>query len=260
MQESHQFRFVKSAQQLQGWYANPAGKELSKELEKKLAQLLPSFFGYYALQVGSICDDINLLSSSAIGQKIYMSASQEQGSVTASPLSLPFPQDALDLIVLPHTLDFSHDPHQVLREAHRVLISEGHIVLIAFNPLSIMGLCKLIRVNSKYIPWAGHFYSARRLKDWLALLDFTVLEIGHVGLRPPVQNLRIQQRLEFLNHAHRYGIGRLAAVQIFVAKKRVLTLTQSPQFWRPRRGIIPVNVAEPSARQAHQVGTHRYLH
>ena len=133
-------------------------------------------------------------------------------------------------------------------------------MLIGFNPVSMMGLSKLALLRSKRAPWTGHFYTARRLKDWLSLLDFTALEIEHVGLRPPVQNLRLQQRLEFLDKADRYGMGRFGSVQIFVAKKRVLTLTQRPQSWRPRSHILPVNVTEASARQVNHVRASRYLH
>lgn len=251
---------AKLTQQLQNWYATPAGKILSDELQHTLRQLLPGLFGYYALQIGAIAEDMDMLNGSAIGQKIYMAVDSKQGNVMASPLALPFPRDTLDLMVLPHTLDFSHDPHQVLREAHRVLISEGYLVLIGFNPISMMGLSKVALAGSKRAPWVGHFYSARRLKDWLALLDFTVLEVKHIGLRPPIQNLRLQQRLEFLNKVARYGMHSLGCVQIFVAKKRVLTLTPSSQSWRPRGRILPVNVAEPSARQTHRVGTSQYLH
>ena len=260
MKESQIFNSVLTANELMDWYTSPAGQVLSKELSAKLEQLLPSLFGYYALQLGQIHLDIDLLQSSAIGQKFYMAESARQGSVTASPLALPFTHDALDLIVLPHTLDFSHEPHQVLREVHRVLISEGHVVLIGFNPISMMGLSKLAFLRSKRVPWRGHFYTARRLKDWLSLLDFTVLDIQHIGLCPPIQNSNMQQRLEFINKAGRFGLGHFGGVQIFVAKKRVLTLTPKPQPWLTRRRILPVNVAEPSARQANRVGTSRYFH
>jgi len=260
MHESHLFNSVKFAQQLHNWYASPAGQILGKELENKVEQLLPSLFGYYALQVGALCNGVDLLRGSTIGQKTYMTVSPKQGNVTASPLALPFLQDTLDLIVLPHTLDLSHDPHQVLREAQRVLIPEGHIVLIAFNPMSMMGLCKLALMGSKRIPWASHFYTARRLKDWLALLDFTVLTTAHVGIRPPIQNLRVQQRLEFLQNMDRYGMSRFGSVQLFIAKKRVLTLTPRPESWRPHRGIIPVKVTEPTARQVKHAKSSRYIH
>lgn len=260
MKESQSFNSVKTANQLMEWYSTPTGQVLSKELSAKLEQLLPSLFGYYALQLGQINLNIDLLQSSAIGQKFYMAESARQGTVTASPLALPFSHDALDLIVLPHTLDFSKEPHQVLREVHRVLISEGHVVLIGFNPISMMGLSKLAFIRSKRVPWRGHFYTARRLKDWLSLLDFTVLNIHHVGLRPPLQNHKMLQRLEFMTKANRFGIEILGSIQIIIAKKRVLTLTPRPQPWLTRRRILPVNVAEPSARQANSVGTSRYFH
>jgi len=248
MKESVLFNSVKYTQQLQEWYATPAGQNLYKALLLKLENLLPSLFGYHALQMGGLTDDIDLISSSKIGQKIYMTLDIEQGNVAASPLALPFPQNTLDLIVLPHTLDFSPEPHQVLREIHRVLISEGHLVIIGFNPVSMMGLNKLMLIRSRRAPWAGHFYTARRLKDWLSLLGFKVVQINHVGLQPPIQNVRLQQRMQFLSKAERFGLRRFGGLHIFVAKKRELTLTPMPLPWRPRRRMIPVNVNEPTAR------------
>lgn len=260
MQESFLYSSEKFSQQLQDWYTNPAGQILCEELENKLEQIVPNLFGYFALQIGALGEDMNFLTSSSISKKIHMTLNPNQGNVSASPLALPFPQDTLDLVIMPHTLEFSHDPHQVLREVHRVLISEGHLVLIAFNPLSMMGLSKLLLARSKRVPWVGHFYTARRLKDWLALLDFSILKTQHVGIRPPIQNLHIQQRLEVLNKIERFGMGRLGGVQIFVAQKRVLTLTPQPQPWRPRRRILPVNVTEPTARQTNHARASRYLH
>ena len=54
--------------------------------------------------------------------------------------ALPFPAASLDLVVLPHTLELSADPHQVLREVERVLVPEGRVVLSGFNPASLWGL------------------------------------------------------------------------------------------------------------------------
>ena len=248
MKESVLFNSAKFAQQLQEWYATPAGQILYAELLIKLETLLPRLFGYHALQVGGLAEELDLISSSTIGQKIIMSMDAKKGDIAASSNALPFPQDTLDLIVLPHTLDFSQEPHQVLREVHRVLISEGHLVLIGFNPISMMGMSKLMFARSERAPWAGHFYSARRLKDWMSLLDFKVINVEHVGMRPPIQNARLQQRLQFLSKTERIGLGRLSGIQIFVAKKRELTLTPMKEPWRPRRHMIPVKVTEPTAR------------
>ncbi len=253
MKESVLFNSAKYTQQLQEWYVTPAGQNLYKGLLIKLEKLLPSLFGYHALQIGGLANEIDLISSSKIGQKTYMTLNAEKGNVVANPLALPFPQNTLDLIVLPHTLDISPKPHQVLREIHRVLIAEGHLVIIGFNPFSMMGLSKLVLIRSQRAPWAAHFYTQRRLKDWLSLLGFKVMTVEHVGLHPPIQNLRFQQRMQFLNKAEKVGLGRLGGLQIFVAKKRELTLTPTPQLWKPRRRMIPVNVTEPTARQSKYV-------
>lgn len=266
MQNTKKPKSATYIQALQNWYASAAGQILSKEVHHKLEQLLPSLFGYYALQIGAMNNEIDLLTSSKIGHKIHIMEDPNCGSVTASSLALPFPPDTLDLIVLPHTLDFSKHPHQVLREVHRVLISEGHIVIIAFNPLSMMGLGKLAFMRSKRVPWMGHFYSARRLKDWLKLLDFSVLKIDFVGLQPPIQNSRVQQRMQFMNKVDgvglgRYRLGRFGGVQIFIAQKRELTLTPRPQPWLARRPIVPVKVTESSlSHQSNNARRSRYLH
>jgi len=253
MKESVLFNSAKYTQQLQEWYETPAGEVLYKALLIKLEKLLPSLFGYHALQIGGLADDFDLISSSKIGQKIFMTLNMDKGNVVANPLALPFPQNTLDLIVLPHTLDISPQPHQVLREIHRVMIAEGHIVIIGFNPFSMMGLSKLVFMRSQRAPWAAHFYTPRRLKDWLSLLGFKVMAIESVGLQPPIQNMRFQQRMQFLNKAEKLGLGRLGGLQIYVAKKRELTLTPMPQPWRPRRRMIPVKVSEPSARQSKHI-------
>jgi len=250
MKESVLFNSVKYTQQLQEWYATPAGQNLYKGLLQKLDKLLPNLFGYHALQIGGLSEDIDLITSSKIGQKIFMTLNPDQGTVAANPLALPFPQNTLDLIVLPHTLDISPKPHQVLREIHRVLISEGHLIIIGFNPFSMMGLSKLLFMRSQRAPWAAHFYTPRRLKDWLSLLGFKIVAVENLGLQPPIQNQRFQERMQALSKAERFGLARLGGLQIYVAKKREFTLTRLPQPWRPRRRMIPVNVSEPSARQA----------
>ncbi|MFK7816309.1 MAG: class I SAM-dependent methyltransferase [Gammaproteobacteria bacterium] len=249
MKESVLFNSAKYTQQLQEWYLTPAGQNLYKELLVKVNELLPSLFGYHALQIGGLAEDIDLMSSSRIGQKIYMTLNTEKGNVVANPLALPLPPNTLDLIVLPHTLDISPKPHQVLREIHRVMISEGHLVLIGFNPFSMMGLSKLIFLRSQRAPWSAHFFTPRRMKDWLSLLGFKLVATEHVGLQPPIQNERFQQRMKFLSKAEKVGLGRLGGLQIFIAKKRELTLTPTLQPWKPRRRMIPVNISEPTARK-----------
>jgi ubiquinone/menaquinone biosynthesis C-methylase UbiE len=40
---------------------------------------------------------------------------------------LPLAANSIDLVVMPHTLEFAPDPHQMLREVERVLVPEGQV-------------------------------------------------------------------------------------------------------------------------------------
>src|SRR5690606_41680254 len=62
------------------------------------------------------------------------------GRLVCEPEQLPFDTQSIDLIVMPHTLEWCADPHQVLREVERVLMPEGRVVLTGFNPYSLWGL------------------------------------------------------------------------------------------------------------------------
>jgi len=54
--------------------------------------------------------------------------------------ALPFAAASIDLVLLPHVLEFASNPHQVLREVERVLVPEGQVVIAGFNPISLFGL------------------------------------------------------------------------------------------------------------------------
>src|SRR6202142_1225286 len=63
------------------------------------------------------------------------------GVTLCAPLdTLPFRSDSIDAIFLPHTLELVEDPYAVLREAERVLIAEGCLMICGFNPFSGWGV------------------------------------------------------------------------------------------------------------------------
>ena len=92
----------------------------------------------------------------------------------ADPHWLPFAENGVDLIVLPHVLEFTDEPHQLLREVHRVIRPEGHLIIAGFNPFSLFG-AKRYFGREQTMPWTGNFIALYRLKDWLSLLGFEVV-------------------------------------------------------------------------------------
>ena len=108
----------------------------------------------------------------------------------------PILTDSVDAIVLPHTLELSRDPHQVLREADRSLIPDGHLVILGFNPRSVWGGRRILSRKDGRMPWDARFLGMSRIKDWLGLLGFDTLHSHYLFQRPPLQNPRLLEKLK----------------------------------------------------------------
>jgi SAM-dependent methyltransferase len=144
--------------------------------------------------------------------------------------ALPFPAGSIDLVVLPHSLEFAPDPHLMLREVERVLRPEGRIVITGFNPASLWGLRQRLSParlglhlgrGDLYLPREGEFIGYWRLRDWLRLLGF-VIEGGQFGCwRPPLSAERWLGRFEWMDRVGERWWPVLGAAYLLVAVKRV---------------------------------------
>ena len=211
---------------LREWYSHHLGKTLQRIEREQLDEILPDMFGYYLVQVGHPYKE-NLFGSSRISRQFLIDldeAEKEPLNLRATASELPLATDCLDVLLLPHTLEFEDDPHQVLREADRVLIPEGHIIIIGFNPWSLWGLWRLILSRLGQPPWCGRFYRASRLKDWLSLLGFETIEVRKFFHRPPVRSEGLLSKLGFMEKLGRIFWPWFSGVYILVAKKQVTTL------------------------------------
>ncbi len=229
-------------QELRSWYTRYVGRTLRKLERRALVPVLKTLFGYHAIQVGTLLGD-DLLSTSRITHRLVMDPDKnghKNLATYAYPDALPVTSDSIDLIVLPHTLEFERAPHEILREVDRVLIPEGHVVIMGFNPWSLWGATSFIlrRRKENTPPWCGHFLTLTRLKDWLALLGFEVIEVKMMFYRPPVQQQGIMRRLRFVEKIGARFFPNFGGVYMLVAQKRVTTLTPIKPRWRPRRSLV----------------------
>ncbi len=238
-------------EQLRDWYRTPLGERVSEQERDLLANVLPNLFGYYLLQVGMPVET-DLLSSSRISRRFVIDSAsttiRAPGAerCVGEPHQLPIQSDSVDVVLLPHTLEFSSEPHSVLRETERMLIAEGHVVILGFNPWSFWGVRQLFGRRSGLPPWCGQFLSPTRVRDWLALLGFgTVLARGFL-YRPPLQQQRLMERLRFMEQLGARGPYLPAGGYVLVAKKRVATLTPLRRRWRPRRSLVASGLAKPT--------------
>lgn len=230
------------------WFDGALGRSLQAIEANALRELLPQLYGTLAVQLG--CPGrTDLLEMSAVPAHVLMDVHVEskQPAVCAATEALPFATKSVDVVLLPHTLDFSPAPHQVLREVYRVLAPEGHAVILGFNPFSLWGLRRLLS-RKRTMPWCSRFIGLSRLKDWLALLDFELTRGSMLYYRPPIQGEGLRDRLYFLEKmGHRWWpLG--AAVYLVVAKKRVPGLTPLLPPWRERQPASRRGVAQPAAK------------
>jgi SAM-dependent methyltransferase len=222
------------------WTKTELGQYILNEETLIYERIISETFGFFALQVGM--DGLDFLKYSPIARKIHLS--NEVGDVLANSEFLPFSQQSIDLVVLPHVLDFSEMPQQALREAERVLIPEGILVLTGFNPMSAWGLRRLM---NKHCPngtrlWEANFFSINRIRDWLGLLGFEVLEVKIAAHRMPFG---------------RYGFTRLqvprwagfGGIYCIVAKKRVLGMHVIKPHWQKSRLKSPLIVTTTQKKQ-----------
>ncbi len=235
---------------LREWCAQPLGRQLAEAEQQVLSEVLGDVFGYHLVVVDPACS-LDSLGNSRVQHQVVQSCTSTGMVVTPSLLAgseaMPWQTDSIDAFVLPHVLEVSADPHQVLREIDRCLVGEGHLILSGFNPLGLWGLRRLLSGWRGQIPWSLRFISLPRLKDWLSLLGFDTLQAFYLFPRPPWYSRTLDRRLGFMDRLHRPHRPLLAACYLLVARKRVVTLTPVKPRWRPRRAILP-GVAEPTQR------------
>jgi len=236
---------------MQKWYQSRLGREFANKERELVETTLSNLFGYYLLQVGRL-DEQNWLSSSRVSRCEVMDFTpadfqSEMPGFRGLPEHLPIKSDSLDVMFLPHVLEFSQHPHAVLREVERILIPEGHVVLLVFNPFSLWKFWQWMPRKRQKVPWCGRFLSTPRIKDWFALLGFDVVSIQGYFFRPALQQRTIMQRLSFFERMGNRFWPIFGAANLIVAKKRVMTFTPLGHSWtRPKASIVtPAGLAEP---------------
>jgi SAM-dependent methyltransferase len=209
------------------WLATPQGRYVLDWEQSRLDNIVADIFGYNAVQLGLPgCD---LLRANRIA--LRFSAGAEPGVALVADLAqLPLATSSMDLVVMPHVLEFADDPHQILREVERVLMPEGHVVICGFNPFSLWGLRR--RFSTKDIPWQGRYLSLPRIKDWLALLGFEAYRGCFGCYALPAAQRKWLNRFAFMEKAGDRWWPIAGGVYIIQAVKRVQGMRLVTPSWR----------------------------
>lgn len=200
------------------WFASPLGQYLHAREQAYFDQLVADLFGFNAIQIG--LPHWDMLRNSRIPHRFRIDA-ENAVDVLAEPTHLPVAHQSVDLLVLPHLLEFSNYPHQILREAVRVLIAEGNLLISGFNPRSLWGVHGRYMHNGGDYPWRGNFIKLNRLKDWLSLLGFEIVGVRMCCYAPPLRNVGLMRYFEFMETAGDRWWAMGGGVYFIHAVKRV---------------------------------------
>ena len=232
------------------WMQSPAGVDLLRMEVERVHAAVGNLFGYHCLQVGDLAGADLLSASRILGRTVVdIDGGASRGPyplVSGAAASLPVDSHAVDVVVLPHVLEFESRPHEALREASRVLVPEGNLVILGFNPVSVIGLGRVFRYRAAVAPWCGTYFGAGRLRDWLTLLGFDIVDQRPCfASRPGTRPWRPGRRslAEWMPPA-------LASARLVLAKKRVNATLAMRSRWKPRRRLAGIGLAGPSVRAA----------
>ncbi len=230
------------------WLTTPLGESLLAQESRVVEEALDGIFGEQMLQLGHWGDARTFVRFSRTQRSSLVAETvMDDGppSAVGHLHRLPVASDSIDLVLLPHTLDYSDRPHAVLREVDRVLRSDGHLIVLGFRPGGLWGLRRLIP-GAAMPPGAEQPVSDRRLRDWLKLLDMRIHGITGYFFRWPLPGLKGAASPVWERRGRRWW-PEVSACYMLTAQKRVSTLTPVRPVWSKKPKVV-AGLAEPSTR------------
>jgi SAM-dependent methyltransferase len=250
---------IESQDPTTAWLASlgqPVASRLLAWEQAQADQLLADVFGYHAVQLG--WPELKALRQNRMPHRWQACAEFEwlgaappeafNPDVWLDSRSWPWQADSLDLVVLPHTLERSADPHACLREVERVLIPEGQVLITGLNPMSAWGWRQTRGGQRRLLSnTAQPLIGYRRLRDWLRLLGFEVQVSRFGGWTPALATEAWMQRWRWMDTAGERWWPIFGGVYLLLATKRVPAGRLLPaKAWRTVRS--PAVAAAPVAR------------
>jgi SAM-dependent methyltransferase len=213
------------------WMTSPLGQYVAAWETAQFNRLVSDIFGYNAAQVG-VAVVLALAESRMQCRALFAS---EEAVLTPLPPGithvaisdfddLPIADESLDLIILPHLLELSSDPHRLLREVDRVLRPEGKLIVTGFNPVSLWG-------PTKPTP-RQQLIGLPRLRDWLKLLSFENDQSVYGCYLPPMKDPKWIERLGFLESAGDRWWPICGAVYLHCSVKKVHGMRIVGPLWK----------------------------
>lgn len=230
------------------WDQLSQGDIARDELEKALEPIIERIFGYYLVKLGSLSSQISLSACPIKLQYNCAPHANKHNHLCAKSDKLPFQNNSVDAFVLLGELDFAQDPHQIIREIDRAITSDGRLVIAGFNPFSIAGVIKYLPINSENILHQGRFFTPGRIKDWLQLLNFEIVQQENLVYSSLFMLKRLDSQSAIQRFCKRY-LPWFSSMYIIEARKREFPLSPVKPVWKVQRKF---STSAATARNVHR--------
>ncbi len=218
-----------------GWYQTPRGK-LLKELEADyLQKSITVSCQQIILQIGGLGWESEFIDCTLYKKYTVLDAKSLGCDIAikiqAKAYCLPVQSESIDMIIVPHMLEFDTHRFQTMREIERVLKPEGLVVILNFNPWSFWVRYQFLWDKKMADSWGGHFLSRARVLDWLKLLNFEVIMSSEFNL----DSISSKQG-KFIRYGHSFFFTAYAVKAI---KRRYNIIPLSPvKNTKPQLALI----------------------
>ncbi|MFZ8200397.1 class I SAM-dependent methyltransferase [Alteromonas portus] len=252
------------------WDDFPAGEHIRHAVNTVCNDYAERIFGYHFAKLGSLSAGINLdgspirhhinyvpfnnqvsdklngdnmsggfsnrdlASSTPLNEGTSEPKTSRENTVVGQSHCLPFAENSIDGFLLANELDFAQDPHEILREVDRVITQNGYVIISGFNPLSLAGIAKFLPVKRGNILHDARFFTSYRIKDWLQLLGFEIVEQRQVMFSTLFFQQKWKGAVKLQDYLSSY-LPWCSAVYVILAKKRVIPMTAI----KPKRNLKP---------------------
>lgn len=218
------------------------GRELLRIEQEAASSLLNKCLGKHALTIGvphqaKLLKETKIPCQSLISPLVMHEPSYE--CIEGDFHDLPIATGSVDIVLLPHTLEFTDKPRKLLSDACRIVKPEGLIVIYGFNPYSLWGVRKALS-RHRMMPWAANFIHLYKVKNWLRLADFALEQEGSMMFLPPLNYEFVHRKFHFLGTMRQSSL-KLGGVYALVARAKVIPLTPIRLKWKQRLSDIRVS-------------------
>ncbi|WP_460236798.1 class I SAM-dependent methyltransferase [Aurantivibrio plasticivorans] len=256
---------AQSVPELEQWLSGALGRAILAEEQQQIDSALSHLYGFHLLQM-SISSQIDLSNASTIQHRFSLnpvasrvsnggsrgSQTQAGGGLSrglAEVEKIPLDRESVDVVLMHHVLEFTENPHQLLRETARIVIPKGYVVIVGFNPFSWFGVFKpFARIFSRSTHWRHHSLRLGRVIDWLRLLDFEPLSIDRGFCRWPIDHSKFIEKTQWAETLARKMRLPIGGFYVVVARKDVVGMTPIKPSWKKINPIETLVGVRPTTR------------